>query len=1103
MKAKPGYVTPGELLEHAAWVKRLAVALVGREDVADDLVQDAWMVALRSPPEANRPVRPWLAGVLRNLAYKRWRGDGRRQRREKRSLELVQDTPTPERLVGRAETAKLVLTMVLELDEPYRSTVLMRYDEMLSSVEIAERLGLPAGTVRSRLKHGMDRLRSELDRRHNGDRKAWCVALMAFGRRRRFRIPVAWGMAGLACAIAFTMARLHTPRGAHAAVATAMSTPAAMVPLSKTEIRRGQPGAPKRRVAGRVVYQGQPVAGALVRLIDEDTASGGAPEPMALTDAQGGFDLGLAHPRLHRIIASLPGRAAAEQTLDLADPTLRPPSNQLALALLDCTAALEGSVVDASGGPIAGAHVRRTSDVGFTGDAVATDEHGRYRLCLTPGNTLVQVDASGYGGVVVDVESYSALRRDFELSPEAVVFGRTVPPAADALVWLQPTSGAARMSAIVSARTDAAGRFRLAGVAAGAHVLGVYADDWRTVDPIEVEAAAGGSHEVVARVVPAARVAGVVMQDGVPVAGAQLLLRSRAQLSWAQAVSQADGSFVITRVPPGELELEVDRFELRGPRVISAGQGSDARVRVEVAPLATLRGRIVRGGVPVVWADVDAISASQTVHADSDAAGGFELRGLWPGTFAIKVRGAGGERGEVAGVVLARGQTRDVEVEVDAGAAVRGRVIDAGGAVAGAFVHLLRDGEEVAWTTADGDGQFALVGLAPGEYAAEVRERAGAPQALRSTTKTVRAPADGVSLRVERSRLAIVGRVVDADGNSVADAHVVAKPRTGDAEPRFFAWDDLPATSTATDGTFRLTGLPAQRYALRAHTAAGEEATVGAAAGDDVTIVLGAPARIEGTLVGFAAPPQVWVSRLGEYPVFAQVAGDRFATAGLGPGTYRVVAVGSGSAAEVVKLAAGAAAKLTLRNRGNARLAGRLLDLRTGRPVEGIACVRGPSLGADAGWEPLPDRRVTDSNGAFDFGAGPAGDVVVECWPEGGRYVSARAQVSVAAGGSAAVELHTVRLRDGLELDRPGTLPGIGAMLDVTTLRHRIVSVDPDGPADRAGLRTGDVVLAVGDVKTDALASSGVAALVGDRSPVQLSISRGGDIVRVTIHPEE
>src|SRR5215468_4013346 len=95
---------PRALIQHAAWVRRLALALVGREDVADDLVQDTWLVVLCSPPDADRPLRPWLAGVLRNLAHKRWRSDGRRRQREQTAIEPWFEPPTPERLLVRAET---------------------------------------------------------------------------------------------------------------------------------------------------------------------------------------------------------------------------------------------------------------------------------------------------------------------------------------------------------------------------------------------------------------------------------------------------------------------------------------------------------------------------------------------------------------------------------------------------------------------------------------------------------------------------------------------------------------------------------------------------------------------------------------------------------------------------------------------------------------------------------------------------------------------------------------------------------------------------------------------------------------------------------------
>lgn len=58
---------PEELLEHAAWIRRLARRLVQGEARADDLVQETWLAALRAAPRGG-PLRPWLARVARNFA---------------------------------------------------------------------------------------------------------------------------------------------------------------------------------------------------------------------------------------------------------------------------------------------------------------------------------------------------------------------------------------------------------------------------------------------------------------------------------------------------------------------------------------------------------------------------------------------------------------------------------------------------------------------------------------------------------------------------------------------------------------------------------------------------------------------------------------------------------------------------------------------------------------------------------------------------------------------------------------------------------------------------------------------------------------------------
>src|SRR5688500_13032644 len=137
-----------ELLAEAAWVRRLAQALVG-DGGAEDLTQEAWEVALRRPRERDsRPVRPWLRTAVRNLAAMRARAAGRRERREHVAATAATglEVPTPEAVVARLELSRQLATLVLALDESYRQAVMLRYYEGMSAVEIGRRLGVPAAT---------------------------------------------------------------------------------------------------------------------------------------------------------------------------------------------------------------------------------------------------------------------------------------------------------------------------------------------------------------------------------------------------------------------------------------------------------------------------------------------------------------------------------------------------------------------------------------------------------------------------------------------------------------------------------------------------------------------------------------------------------------------------------------------------------------------------------------------------------------------------------------------------------------------------------------------------------------------------------------------
>lgn len=184
MQAKPPGSGLHRLLAHSDWLRGLAICLVsGRED-AEDLVQETWIAAMKSPPDPDRPARPWLAEVMRNLRRMTARATGRRQRREDQGqATIAQEVPGTEALLARLELHRLLARLVTELDEPYRTTVLLRFFEGRTAQAIADSQGIPPATVRWRLREGLKRLRQRLDEMHAGDRSHWSAVLLPVGDR--------------------------------------------------------------------------------------------------------------------------------------------------------------------------------------------------------------------------------------------------------------------------------------------------------------------------------------------------------------------------------------------------------------------------------------------------------------------------------------------------------------------------------------------------------------------------------------------------------------------------------------------------------------------------------------------------------------------------------------------------------------------------------------------------------------------------------------------------------------------------------------------------------------------------------------------------------
>jgi RNA polymerase sigma factor (sigma-70 family) len=163
--------------QHAAWLRRLATYLVRDGVDAEDMVQETWEAALAAPPHPDRPLRPWLARVLHNAVLSAARSRSRRSAREAETARLAGEAPAAEELLGRMELHGELARLMAALEEPYRTTLLLRFYDGRSAADIARAEGIPAGTVRWRLNEGIKRLRARLDALY-GERGAWRAILI-------------------------------------------------------------------------------------------------------------------------------------------------------------------------------------------------------------------------------------------------------------------------------------------------------------------------------------------------------------------------------------------------------------------------------------------------------------------------------------------------------------------------------------------------------------------------------------------------------------------------------------------------------------------------------------------------------------------------------------------------------------------------------------------------------------------------------------------------------------------------------------------------------------------------------------------------------------
>jgi RNA polymerase sigma-70 factor (ECF subfamily) len=152
----------GELFDrHAGRMKSLALRIVRSPEEAEDVVQEVFVQAWRQAGRfdvARGNVLAWLSIMARSRSLDRWR---RRTTRRETSVTDAHEIEAPSPAVGDplAWAARSALS---DLPADQRGPLELAYWEGLSQSEIAERLGLPLGTIKTRMRNGLRRRREAL-----------------------------------------------------------------------------------------------------------------------------------------------------------------------------------------------------------------------------------------------------------------------------------------------------------------------------------------------------------------------------------------------------------------------------------------------------------------------------------------------------------------------------------------------------------------------------------------------------------------------------------------------------------------------------------------------------------------------------------------------------------------------------------------------------------------------------------------------------------------------------------------------------------------------------------------------------------------------------
>jgi uncharacterized GH25 family protein len=774
---------------------------------------------------------------------------------------------------------------------------------------------------------------------------------------------------------------------------------------------------------------------------------------------------------------------------------------------------------------------RGWSDHGGLGTARSAAD-GTFRMWTAPGRVHVTAQADGYAegskGAVAPGQTIEIL-----LTPESVLAGRVVEvnggaPVPGALVTVGGWGvfGDGEGTNRETAMTDGDGKFRLTRLAPArykptAAAAGRYGQAAESVllglgETVE---------DIVIEVHAASTVKGrVVLADGkTPCTRGRVALEDRGSKQQEHHGVDQDGVVEMDAVLPGSYEVTVrcsGQLESNEYPELVVVDGKDPPEQVwKVGAGSRVRGVVLaHDGSPVARAQVSLRPVASSGWADwkhesTDSDGRFEAEGLRAGSYKVSASADGEPSAEEpVAVDVPDGGEATVEIRLVRGGSVIGAVVDESGQPVPRVIVRARGGKRMSLDDNDSsqtldDGTFELEGLRPGSYRIIAsRERWGGGE-LRAPGKgdddaqgaKVEIRAGGIArvrLVVESQTEVMRGRVVNADGQPVTDAFVDAERESDSAtaaegsarRTMRWAWSRTP-TLTDTDGTFTIEKLSPGTYTVRAYRKGGGEALAeNVPVGQAVTLTIQQTGSISGTATTTdgVAPDVMTIAVSDAKTGFRRRerffrSGGAFTMRDLPAGSLGVsVSAAEGSGSTTVPLANGQVVTgLAITLGAGAAVTGRLVAADDGTPLAGYMVQVMPTgkpqgemmLGLGDG--SLPP--MSGADGTFEIKNAPSGRVQLMAFPTNmdTLYAFVRKVVTLESGRSTDIgDVKVSKLRAkpgdkagdfGFELKQPD------ASTDVEKMVLTVALVRADGPAAKAGMKVGDVIVSVDgqDVRED------------------------------------